>query len=719
MKKWILGHRCLFVVILLAMLFRVIGILPNTYHPDEPYTVDISRNLFWGVVKHMDFDPHGYKYGGLIFYLNSVVYLPLYILSIIKLKSNILLSVRPDGFLNIELIFFDLVRMSENYINFSGRFISAVFGVSSVVLVYGIVKKLFPFKAAVISALVLAINPFHVQHSRYITTDVLSLFFILLALYFLINLMQSGKLKWYILSGIAIGVQSTIRYFPVSLLIFPLAALFDNRKTKIWFLKVGSGLIGVVLGVFIGVPYLFLNQQSRLDFARDFQVLILPWYSTGVSGFLIDLFSFLKGNVAFPDWHSLLPVHFYPKFANYLFFVGFGKLASILSLLGMGYLLLKRINKFALLVTVPAATFIYVSCYITGGPYERLILPMVPFLAIFLGVLLSRFPKKLSFTVALLFFALFPQLKETIFASMTCAQESVFNESKIWIDNNIPYDARIAAVPLVSIPSKPNAYRDQLNVGPRDDFFMEEIAAQGYNYFFYPTSFIYYYSPHFEYKYFVPPRKVVDNYYINLALHEYRTRSQLLYKIAKAKTCEPSETYFYHVSPVYDADNSPEVVKAYSFDKPDDIDLWSVESPEEATTEYKIDYTQVEDGRKGILVYPPSYKLDVPPRIYSERININPDTVYGLRAWIKSGGSLDKENRDGFMRLDFYSSGGNILLPGKVVALTPRLYGKAQWKEVVVWAMAPHDASFAVISFQTSGDSSWAFYIDDIQLLKR
>ena len=82
---------------------------------------------------------------------------------------------------------------------FSIRFPSAIFGVISVVLVYYLANFLFNKKIALISALMLSVNPFHIYLSQQARMYSLFTLFSLLSLFYFFKILKEGRKKNMIL----------------------------------------------------------------------------------------------------------------------------------------------------------------------------------------------------------------------------------------------------------------------------------------------------------------------------------------------------------------------------------------------------------------------------------------------------------------------------------------------------------------------------------------
>jgi len=224
-----------------------------------------AGELFYNIVTKADFDPHDYKYGSFIYYLEALPYFP--IMSM-KYISESILNPNTTGSFRDFVISMKILDQRNMTIFWMQRAQIALIGGLSVLVIYQIVKKLFHKHAALLAAFTLAVLPLHVRESHYIVPDLAITFFISLSILFMVNLFQTGKLKWYILSGFMIGFSSTLKYFPLALLAYPFALLLVKKKDWYWIRNSMIGIVSILPGAFAGVPYLFLNPQTNIPVFR-------------------------------------------------------------------------------------------------------------------------------------------------------------------------------------------------------------------------------------------------------------------------------------------------------------------------------------------------------------------------------------------------------------------------------------------------------------------
>lgn len=726
-KKFVKPASLLFVM-LLAISLRFLGLVPNfPYHPDEGYTQQATHNLVVNIVSKGDFEPKNYKYGSLNFYINGLAYLPFLAFSYIYYILNGLLLNSQLYARSLTDIFLEIIDKNGFYIFLFQRSFTACFGAASIYLLYLIGKKLFNKNVGLIGALVLAVAPMHVRDSHYITTDIPFLFFVLLSFFCMVNLFQKSKLRWYILSGFFIGVSSTIRYYPIALLVLPFAWIYDLKKGKQWFLNIFLSLLFVLIGVFIGLPFLPFSEASRNIFRDEMENLNLLFYGTSVSAYATNLISFFIsfGKTSFPDIASLNPGKFLPYHASFLYFTGFGALPTLASLIGIVIGFIKYPKQTLILFILPLMNFVYISFYM-HAVHQRLSMPLLPFLSLFAGLFLFRLwvfisnfiqkkYKKLILAFILLLILSYP-LSQSFIASYQCSQESVYTTAKKWIDKNVDPNIKLAYVSGLLFPAK-NFTNHTVSFNPNREFLLEEIRGMGKDYaFLNPAYLVDYYEYSFNNDFFTPPPHLYQNSFILLALNEYKSRAILLDKIEKNKLCEGTEFYFYKLPQLLP--ESKNFQSGFYFNFENDLNYWTLQMFELESQRVKMLYNKHEGHTgKGSLEYRWE-KIDyTAPKIVSKLISVKPGRNYTLSAWIKSDNILLEDQRDGFLRIDFYKTDKeSVDLPGDKLAITPRTYGEPGWRKVQVNIKAPENMHFATISFQVTGSKgSGSFYIDDLE----
>ena len=175
-------------ILALSFILRVYGInygLPLHLHPDEWSQIEPSLRMF-----NWDLNPHVFYYPSFLIYFLFIIF-------------KMLNSLSPDVF---------KITASNEIFYFTGRFLSAIFGVFTVLTVYFLGVKLFDRKVALTSAFFFSISPFHIQSSHYSIVDTPMLLFICLTIYFCISIAKENRFKNFVLAGLAGGIASSTKY---------------------------------------------------------------------------------------------------------------------------------------------------------------------------------------------------------------------------------------------------------------------------------------------------------------------------------------------------------------------------------------------------------------------------------------------------------------------------------------------------------------------------
>lgn len=210
---------------------------------------DESINMVIPVLKMINahsLDPHFYKYGSLISYINIPIYeIYFYLKGISPLPPPSL----------------DFLTPSLYYI---GRYESAIFDILTILITYKIGERLFNRKVAFLSVIFMALNPLQLLMSHLYKPDTFMTFFAMCVFYFSIRLKEKEELKWYILAGIFSGFAMSTR-LDFIVLVMPLTGWFlyyykthdATHRRKI----INLTIVLIVAGIsfFLTSPYLVLH----------------------------------------------------------------------------------------------------------------------------------------------------------------------------------------------------------------------------------------------------------------------------------------------------------------------------------------------------------------------------------------------------------------------------------------------------------------------------
>jgi uncharacterized membrane protein len=259
----------------------------------------------------------------------------------------------------------------------SGRLESVVLSVAAVFLVILIAQRLFNRPIGLTAGFLLALNPLFVHFSKLVRTDVQMTFWVLLAFWFCLNIIDNHRQestgtrsrfsnnlpKNYLTAGFLSGVAIATKYPAALIVIVIILAYFLNNgfKPRSLYKLVASGL-ACLAGLFISAPFLFLDFQKALaDFRIEDRTENLSANGGGIINNLV--------------WYIHIPL------VRSMTWVG-------LILAGLGIILvLRKRNQGAWL----AAAFVCVFLFFTSSlklRWDRWIIPILPFLCMFTGMVI-------------------------------------------------------------------------------------------------------------------------------------------------------------------------------------------------------------------------------------------------------------------------------------------------------------------------------------------
>lgn len=234
-------NRRLWLVALVAFaaFVRLIGIDwddRHFFHPDERAIAFAIERLSF---QPLQLDPDFFAYGSLPFYVNRAV-------------SSALGLIDPSWGRYAQIIH-------------TGRAVSGVFGILTVILTYFLGVRLYGWRAGILAGFLLAACPLHIQNSHYITTDVFLTFIVLATLFCAVQLSQRGLTRDYIFTGLGIGFALATKFSAMPLLApFGVACLVRVAVEGRFFPIVGKALLALLAvgsAFFVGQPYAILNWE--------------------------------------------------------------------------------------------------------------------------------------------------------------------------------------------------------------------------------------------------------------------------------------------------------------------------------------------------------------------------------------------------------------------------------------------------------------------------
>lgn len=275
----------------------------------------------------------------------------------------------------------EFVILHKEYFLIVSRLISAVFGTLSVFFIYLFSKEFFRDnenhkKFALISALFLAFDFLNVHESQIGRFWSPLAFFVIASAYFILKVYRERNLKWYILSGVFIGLGFGMGYLTAIMLPFFLLAHFikkDSLKEKKKIL-IGFGLVVFLIALFIYLNFTAFNRQfGHVIFT------IASFFGSHIAFTEIDApqnvqsnFFYFKETLSFL-WHN-----------SPLFFI-FGILGffAVLFLKPVSHVNRGEKEKFLKILFIGFPfLYLFVITFLFSGVENRYILPAIPFFII-------------------------------------------------------------------------------------------------------------------------------------------------------------------------------------------------------------------------------------------------------------------------------------------------------------------------------------------------
>lgn len=230
-------------LVVFAAAVRLVGVDfddRHFFHPDERRIAFAIEELSF---QPLQLNPHFFAYGSF----------PLYV---VRAVTSLLGQIDPGW-------------RSYDGVMMTGRVVSGIVGTLTVILLTVLGARLYNRQVGLLAGFLLAACVLHVQNSHYGTTDIHLTFLVLLALYCLVNVVQRGRTRDYVLAGVVIGFAAATKFSALPLLA-PLGVAGLIRVPQDGFFRVvGRGLLAVLcvaLAFAIGQPYAFLDFAN---YSRD------------------------------------------------------------------------------------------------------------------------------------------------------------------------------------------------------------------------------------------------------------------------------------------------------------------------------------------------------------------------------------------------------------------------------------------------------------------
>ena len=358
MKNFLIKNRYLWFLLIITLggaYLRFSGLdwgLPWRYHCDE--------NTFINAANAMRKAPHFNYLNPKWFYHPS---LSIYIVCLLSAAYSL------------------FAPLALSTVHLLGRFNSAFWGTLSLPMIYLLGKRLYGKLSGILSALFLSVVVIHVQVSHFFTPDIMLVFFLIMTMWFSTGIMRRGMTRDYILAGAACGVGMASKYWAPAILPIVAGYIFRLRVRGFGWRenrRLLAGLFTAGLIFFILSPYVILDAPFAVP-----RILLWAKKTTG----------------AIPQIWAL---HFEGT-SRYFFQLmrnlpwGMGPPLFLLSLGGLVFITIRHRREDILLSSWIIVNFILIGSWHIKS--IRYLLPIIPFLCLAAGELISEMLNRKRFRI--------------------------------------------------------------------------------------------------------------------------------------------------------------------------------------------------------------------------------------------------------------------------------------------------------------------------------
>ena len=328
--------------------------LPYLYFWDEPLTASNALQM----MKTGDYNPHFFKYGSLMIYLNLLI----------DQLYRIYLSLAGDlaSVKNIRIEADTGWHWTISHPNFYfwNRFLTATMGTATVFITYLVSRSICNKWTSIISAFFLSVLPIHIVHSGFVTMDAPVALFVSLVVLFSILFIDQKKIIYFILSLICVGFATATKYNSGLTILLPIASLiWISYRDELSHQK----FYWLALPCLPAMTFLFIMPYAILDFPtfiKDVLHQINYYNTTGHPGATIT-----------PGWD-------YFSFQIREFYQNIGLTGAILFAIGLAGTISRPV--LLLILLFPASYLLFMSGMTVN--FHRNFIQVYPFIAVFAGI---------------------------------------------------------------------------------------------------------------------------------------------------------------------------------------------------------------------------------------------------------------------------------------------------------------------------------------------
>lgn len=664
----------------------------NAHHSDEGVTYSAAASM----IKNGNLDPLRYDYPGFVPLVNyvffKVFFIPLWWGKfLIEHVGQIL-----DGTLHFPIApleakrIFQVNILGEREIHalFWGRYVTALFSLGNVLLTYLLAKKLFNKRVALIAAFLLAFNFKHVVNSHIGLPDIYNAFFLLLAALFSYRLWEDPNKKNYLLAGILAGLSFSVKYQFFG--VIPLVTthiLISLENKRIDFKKLFNPY-AIMAGLLIPFIFILLNPYHFLYLEKTIAIVKGVSQKYGMGTNRLNLFP-----LSFLYHHDLGPIQFILSGLGLIFFTW-----------------IKKVKAIPLLLTLGAYSFVFLY-YSTGGFYIRNLITITPLLLIFSAVLISFLYEKFGriAPTLLLLTAIIVPGRNAIVNSYYYTKPWGYDELRSWVAQNLPEGIKLGAHPFDGQKGNfKNAKRTEFEL--RGNYSLAEHKEEGAEYALINldwagNSFYFWMGYGFNQLpiYWSKPVDMLRNTFHGVAAEE-------LFRYQVFSTSKPWQAadsgLVLAKIPVWPETSMQEMLK-FNFDT--GLENWrEVIGNNEDLDYFTPDQSSIKFDPNGVR-YPGI-------RIVSTAIPVKPGHLYKVKGDLKTKDNLDRDVREGFIRVDFYNNDKDFDKVGTISSVSSRVWGSSDWVEKTVVERAPEDSIFMTVSFGVYETTRTTIWLDNVSI---
>lgn len=674
MKEFIKKNVLIILILLISIYFRFAGINSGyPRHTDEGGYASALTMIWKG-----NMDPGRYDYPSGVALINYTIFKGLFQpIGWIKYYYTNLDKIL-DGYIKLPLnkldfnkvLSTDIWGVKEINAMYWGRYITAVFGVGIVFLVYLISKKLYGKKVGLVASFLTAVNYRQVLNSHIGLPDIYNAFFLCLVIFFVVKIYKSDRLKYYLLAGISSGLYFSIKFQFFGLL--PLIWVFIVRSCRNIFSikKIIVALIAFGLVVLILNPYLLIKFETFMAIQK-YQFLK---YGAGSNSFFL-----------YPYW--------------YLYNFGIGQILSILAILGIIIALFKYPVRSTILLLPIFQSLYTFTFYSHGGFYTRNFVTVTPLILIFAALLIVKIIKKTIYNKHIVFITI---IIVTLFVSFDNILKSLavikeykkpWNEIALlnWEKKNIPNKSIILAHGDVPIPEETTRKIFDFDQSFSIDEFINDGADFAISNSSWSTNSFYWWisssSREFYEHYWVKPLQILEYSYPALALRELES-----FSIAEFEKDWVAPDTFFTVAkiPKY---RILKKTNKIMFDLSKDISNFKKEGY------FWLEENNLSNNSDGIII---ETKPSILPSVRWESVPLDVSTYNGLVVDYEIISSSDfGEIKSGYIVLNYYKNleDANNSQNRLMVRISKRNIADNKWKNESLISGIPSDARFVRIGF--------------------